>query len=129
MNNTPINNRDSMPFSPPQHCPALPFYRPGAKKHQGKSIESETCSESGAHTSEQGDRREREEMSWAKQAGFTSPWSLLWVGIRPISIFPEHFRVLHFSFCTLPVLFQNLTFLLKHFSLVAMHISNKLPIV
>lgn len=51
-----------MPFSPPQHCAVHLFYRPGAMKQQGKSNESETCSESGAHMSEQGDRREREAM-------------------------------------------------------------------
>lgn len=63
---------------------------------------------------------------WAEWAGFTSPLSLLWVRIRPITVFPAHFRALHFSLCTLPVHHQNSTFLLKPFFSVAMHISNEL---
>lgn len=63
---------------------------------------------------------------WAEWAGFTSPLSLLWVEVRPITVFPAHFRALHFSLCTLPPPCQNSTFLLKPLSSVAMHISNEL---
>lgn len=63
---------------------------------------------------------------WAEWALFTSPLSLLWVGNRPIAVFPAHFRHLHFSLCTLPVPCQNMTVLLKTFSSVDTHISNEL---
>lgn len=129
MNNSLINNRDSTPLSPPQHGAVLPFYRPGAKKKQGKSSESELTAVS------RGTGEKEKWCLWAEWAGFTSPLSLLWVGIRPITESPQHTSGLCISLSapcqslvkTL-ISYWNflLTFLFKPFPSVAMHISNEL---
>lgn len=66
--NIPMNNRDVMPFSLPQHCTVFLFYSLGATKQRGKGSEFEICTEFGAHLCEQGDRREREVTApgWAR---------------------------------------------------------------
>lgn len=76
--NTAITNRDAMPFSPPQHCAVFPFCSLVAMKQRGKAGEFETCTEFGAHLSEQRDRREREVTppGWARgMHPAIPPWS------------------------------------------------------